>query len=290
MFGAMPIGSIRSEHVRGWIAGLTARGLAPSTVKATYLTFGQIMRTADVDGLVRRSPCIGIELPSDRHREEMKFLTGEQVVALADSISPQFSCLIFTAAYTGMRAGELAALKRERVNLLRRTVTVVESLSEAHGKLVTGPTKTGTIRTVTLPKFLADMIGQHIGTYPSEDGYVFTASRGGPIRHHNFYVRHFRPAVRKARVSGGIRFHDLRHTCAALLIDWGWNPKQVQARLGHASIRTTLDRYGHLFDNHDAALLDRLDAAYHGSLAACARPEPQNVSVLDPNPGTEKAG
>jgi integrase len=60
----------------------------------------------------------------------------------------------------------------------------------------------------------------------------------------------------------GVRFHDLRHTCAAILIDQGSNPKQIQARLGHASIRTTLDRYGHLFDGHDAALLEGLDATF----------------------------
>lgn len=59
----------------------------------------------------------------------------------------------------------------------------------------------------------------------------------------------------------GLRFHDLRHTCAAILIGQGWNPKQIQDRLGHATIRTTLDRYGHLFEGHDAELLERLDAS-----------------------------
>jgi integrase len=151
------------------------------------------------------------------------------------------------------------------VNLLKRRLEVVESLSEVRGKLVVGPTKTRNRRTVTLPSFLAEIIGQHVGRYPSRDGRVFTAAEGGPVRHHNFYLRHFRPAVQAvAELPEGLRFHDLRHTCAAICIAQGMDVKAIQQRLGHASIRTTLDRYGHLFEGHDQELLDRLDAAVSG--------------------------
>ena len=139
------------------------------------------MRTAEIDGLTRRSPCNGIDLPAETSGEEMHFLTPEQVAKLAETIDPRYRALIFTAAYTGMRAGELAALKVSRVNLLKRRLEVVESLSEVRGKLIAGPTKTHVRRSVTLPVFLADMLGEHIGTY-SENGYVFTMSEGGPIR------------------------------------------------------------------------------------------------------------
>ena len=66
----------------------------------------------------------------------------------------------------------------------------------------------------------------------------------------------------------GLRFHDLRHTCAAILTGQGWNPKQIQQRLGHATIRTTLDRYGHLFEGHDEQLLEGLNATFRGERAA----------------------
>ena len=102
------------------------------------------------------------------------------------------------------------------------------------------------------------MIGEHIGRYPSRAGYVFTATEGGPVRHHNFMKRHFYPAGRASGMPEGLRFHDLRHTCAAILIAQGWNAKPIQ-ELGHASIRTTLDRYAHPFDGHDTDLLARLD-------------------------------
>lgn len=266
-FDDTALGSIKPADVRAWVAALTSKGLAPSTVKATYLTFGQIMSTAEIDGIIRRSPCIGIELPAEGSRAEMHFLTPTQVDALAEAMDDRYRCLIFTAAYTGMRAGEIGALRLDRVNLLKRTVDVVESIAEVQGKLTTGPTKTGKRRAVTLPAFLAEMLGEHIGRYPSLEGYVFTAAQGGPIRQHNFRVRHFHQGVRDADLPDGVRFHDLRHTCAAILIDQGCNPKQLQSRLGHASIRTTLDRYGHLFDGHDEALLEGLNDTYQKAKA-----------------------
>ena len=189
----------------------------------------------------------------------MRFLSPEQVATLADAINDRYRVAIYTAAFTGLRAGELWALKLPRVNLLKRRLEVVESLSEIRAELVVGATKTRTRRTVSLPVFLADMIGRHVGDYPSGEGFIFTAPEGGPMRHHNFVLRHFYPAAREAGMPEGLRFHDLRHTCAAILTSQGWNPKQIQMRLGHASIRTTLDRYGHLFEGHDTELLARLD-------------------------------
>jgi hypothetical protein len=90
------------------------------------------------------------------------------------------------------------------------------------------------------------MLGEHIGRYPSPDGWVFTAAEGGPVHHHNFRRRQYTPAVESAELLG-VRFHDLRHTCAALLIAAGRHLEEVKTYLGHSSIRVTSDRYGHLF-------------------------------------------
>jgi integrase len=286
-FGSMRLTLIRPSDVRAWIKELSDARLAPSTVKASYLTFGQIMRTAEIHGFVRRSPCVGIELPADVSTEEMHFLTPTQVAQLADAITPRFSAAILTAAYTGMRAGELWALKHSRMNLLRRTIDVVESLVEIGGRITVGPTKTRARRTLTLPRFLAEILAEHVRAYPSSEGYVFSSKEGGPVRHRNFYARHFRRAVNAAGLPGSLRFHDLRHTCASILIAQGWNHKQIQMRLGHATIRTTLDRYGHLFDEHDAALLEGLDGVYRASLAALTRPQDGPVLSLDAMQGAQ---
>lgn len=244
------------------MASLTRSGLAPSTVKATYLVLAQILRTAAVDGYVARSPCIDIDLPTDRRHGEMHFLTPDQVASLGDAVDDRYRALIYLAAYGGLRAGELAALKVQRLNLLAGTLDVVESMVEVHGRLEPGPTKTGKRRTIGVPRFLTEMLGEHIATYPSVDGFVFTSAQAGPIRHRNFSSRQFRPAAQRAGLPASLRFHDLRHTCAALLIANGRHMEEVKDHLGHSSIRVTSDRYGHLFPQARQALAEGLDETF----------------------------
>jgi len=269
-FGSMPLGAVRPMHARTLVAELTARGLAPSTVKAVALTTGQVFAQAVRDGIITRSPFADLELPPERHREEMRFLDADQVNALAGAIDDRYCSAVYVAAYGGLRAGELWALKLERVNVLARTIDVVESLSEIHGQVVVGPTKTGKRRTVTVPRFLATMIGEHIGHY-SSNGYLFTSAMGDPVRHRNFMRRNYKPAVMAAELPEGLRFHDLRHTCAALLIANGRHLEEVKDYIGHSSIRVTSDRYGHLFPKARAELADALDATFQNAV-------PQNLA------------
>lgn len=139
---------------------------------------------------------------------------------------------------------------------------------EVRGKLVVGPTKTGRPRTLTLPRFLAEMLGEHIGRYPSRDGFVFTMAEGGPIRQRNFHRRHFKPTALQVGLSESLHFHSLRHTCAAFLIANGRHMEEVKDHLGHSSIRVTSDRYGHLFPNARQALAESLDETFRRAAAA----------------------
>jgi integrase len=278
-FGGTPLSGVRPTDVRSWFAALNDSGLAPETVKAIYLVLRGIFDQAVTEGLVARSPCIGIELPPTRQREEMHFLSPEDVNRLAAAIDDRYRVLIYTAAYGGLRAGELHALKIGRMNLLATTLEVSESLSEVRGRHATGPTKTGRPRVIALPRFLAEMLGEHVGRYPSADGYVFTSAGGGPIRHRNFYRRHFRPAVARAGLPDGLRFHDLRHTCAAFLIANGRHMEEVKDHLGHSSIRVTSDRYGHLFPAAKAALAESLDAIYRATPAVSSRSDTTVVAL-----------
>jgi len=261
-FGELPLAGIRPMHVRSFVSELVGQELAPSTVKATYLVAAQVLEAAAIDGLISRSPCVGIDLPRERRQQEMHFLNAEQVNDLAVAIDDRFRALVLTAAYGGLRAGELAALRVDRVNTLARTLDVVDSLSEAPGGISVGPTKTGRRRSILLPRFLAQLLGEHIGRYGSPEGWVFTSPEGGPLRHRNFYRRHFKPAVEAAGLPAGLRFHDLRHTCAALLIANGRHMEEVKDYLGHSSIRVTSDRYGHLFPKAREAMAEGLDATW----------------------------
>ena len=109
---------------------------------------------------------------------------------------------------------------------------------------------------------------------------MFTAPEGGPLQHRTFYRRFFRPAVESAGLPSALRFHDLRHTCAAFLIAQGAHPRAIMERLGHSSITVTLNTYGHLFPSLDEALTEGLENTYQTSLRTRdERPAPA-VSVL----------
>jgi integrase len=219
----------------------------------------------------------------------MLFLTADEVRVLAEAIEPHYRVLIYTAAYTGLRAGELAGLQRRDVDLLRGVVHVQRALKDVNGRLELGPTKTHADRTVSLPTFLRKMLSDHLAQPASDAGpeaYVFRMKRGGPLRHGLVYSRYFRRAVRGYELRGkkipgalspakhGLRFHDLRHTCASLSIAAGAHPTLIKVRLGHSSIQITIDRYGHLFPSVEEALAEALDAAF------AAPAEASNITEL----------
>jgi integrase len=108
---------------------------------------------------------------------------------------------------------------------------------------------------------VVEELAAHMGPVGPADTHVFTAERGGVLRTSNFRTKVWLPAVRAAGLEP-LRPHDLRHTAVALWIAAGANPKEVAVRAGHTSVSFTLDRYGHLFEGHDAELRDRLDAMH----------------------------
>jgi len=173
--------------------------------------------------------------------------------------------LILMAGFTGLRWGELAALHREHLDLLRGSVDVRYSVSEVNGHIEEVGTKTGERRTVPLPKFLCDVLLEHLGQFSSPDGHVFASPEGGPLRRQNFYSRYFKPALGRAGLDPKLRFHDLRHSAASIAINRGANVLQVQNMLGHSSATVTLDTYSHVFPSLAEQLREDLDAAYRES-------------------------
>lgn len=177
----------------------------------------------------------------------MTILTAAEVRALADAMPREQDRLaVYVAAYTGLRAGELWALRQRDIDLDARRLTVARALKDAHGHLEFGDTKTDrSRRVVSLSLFLVNMIATHFDKIRADpDALVFTspggangrrAGDGGPVRHGLFVRRYFKPAVEAALPPDkhALRFHDLRHTCASLLIHDGASILLVQARLGH---------------------------------------------------------
>ena len=270
-FEDAPLAQIERVHIQAWVAELMKKGAGPGTVRNAYRILARVMGEAERSRMITRSPATKIPLPKSE-RGEMHVLTPEEIDRLADAVYPRYRALILTAGFTGLRWGELAALKVEHVDLLRKVVQVKQSLTEATGgRVEIVPTKTREHRTVPLPKFLCKVLAEHIAQYPSSEGWLFSPRDGGPMRHSNFQNRHFKPGLKVAGLNLSTRIHDLRHSAASIAIASGANVKQVQQMLGHASATVTLDTYSHVFPSLAEQLRDGLDAAY--SAATQDRPQ-----------------
>ena len=278
-FGTTPVARITHEVVQRYVDELNEQGMSAGSVRNIFAVLRNATNKGVRLGMVRVNPCTSVDLPRSP-REEMLFLDADQVRAVAEGIDKWYRVLVYTAAYTGLRAGELLALRRQDVDLLRGVVHVRRSLRDVEGRLEWGDLKTDhSRRTISLPKFLVAMLTEHLaqalpgGNGP--DALVFPSKTGKPIRHNLMYRRHFKttvagwtdkkgthhPGVLPERLHG-LRWHDLRHTACSLSVAAGANVKQVSARLGHSSVMITLDRYTHLFESGEQSVADALDAIY----------------------------
>lgn len=262
-FGALPLSAVTHMRVQAWVAGMVRAGLAPTTVRNYYQTFAKSMAGAVDAGLIPQSPCRNIRLPRVE-REEMRFLSPDDVAALARAIDARFSTLVVCAAYSGLRIGELAGLRGKYFDSMRATIEVVEIASEVRGELAYGPPKTRAgRRRVPIPREVSDLLVEHMARYKisGADDHVFCGSHGGTLRSRAWRSRFFKPAVERAKVAP-LRIHDLRHTAVAIWIAAGVSPKEIAVRAGHTSVSTVLDRYGHLLPSSDADFGERVGKMY----------------------------
>jgi integrase len=307
-FGDSPVAKIDQPTIKAFLAEMVASGVAPGTVRSTRQVLRLVLATAIGARALAVNPCDGVKVPRSA-KAELHVLTDAQVENLAAAIAnpepgraghgasphwrtdlPEYGLLVRFAAYTGLRAGELAALRVRRLDLLRRRVEVAEALSEVNGKLLLGPTKTYQNRSVPLPAFLCDDLGLHLSG-KSRDDHVFPGPEGGPLRHGNFYARHFKPAVRRAGLPAAVRFHDLRHSYAGFLIAEGAHPRAIMERMGHSSITVTLNTYGHLLPGLEERVTEALDARGRAARASGAgsvgsRSGHERVTLLRPEATT----
>jgi integrase len=180
---------------------------------------------------------------------------------LAEARSDRLFSLYVLAILTGLRQGELFALRWGDVDLNAAKLTVSGTLKVAKGRVYIDPPKTRRgRRTVSLPGAAVAALRERQPLVADPEAWVFTDADGGPLRRANVTERSFRPVLKRAGLPI-FKFHELRHTHASLLAAVpGLNPKVVQERLGHASIDMTLDTYSHLFEGADAGVTAALDA------------------------------
>jgi integrase len=261
------VGDIERIKVKGWVNKTLRHKLADKSAKDVLVLFSMILGEAVDEGLIGVSPCRKLRINFDDRPERPHAITDE-VDALAGRMEPDDGLLTITAAYTGMRWGELAGLQWIRTHLDDTPRIEVDpgfgALHEVRGhKLELGPPKTpASARKVHLPPFLVEELKAHRERNPDAQ-FVFPGARGALRRRSNFRQRAWLPALAGneslgwAPLNQEMHFHDLRHTHETWLVEEGVPRILRLERLGHKR-KDVDDDYSHVTDVMIARMLTAL--------------------------------
>jgi integrase len=253
--GGAKLSKIQRRDVQRLVDELLASGADPSTIRNALKPLQVIFRRAIEDGDLAVNPCERLRLPAPRGRRE-RIASPSEAAALIAALRSEDRALWGCAFYAGLRRGELRAVRWDDVDLADGLIRVERSMS-GHGELG-GPKSRAGRRSVPIVAALRDLLVDHKLVTRRARGLVFGSSGAQP----------FTPtAVRKRALTAWRRaglepigLHECRHTFASLLIAAGVNAKAITAYLGHASIQTTFDLYGHLMPGNEEEAVALVDA------------------------------
>jgi integrase len=254
--GSIKLKDLNPAQVRWFYRDRLDSGLSPASVHKLHVVLHKALKAAVSDGLIPRNVAAGLKLPK-LSREEIDPLNREEARRLLEAAKGErLEALYMLALNTGMRLGELLALNWDDVDLEGEVLRVRRTLTRAGKVYTTGEPKTRNSRRVIrltgaavealrghLPRQLEEM--GRMGSLYQPGGLVFATEVGTIVNPSNVRNRSLKPLLKKAGLRP-VRFHDLRHTCATLLLLKNVNPKIVSELLGHASVSITLDVYSHL--------------------------------------------
>jgi integrase len=271
VLGAVQLTKVSPVHLQGLYASRLDLGLSPTTVAQIHVTLHGAFNQAVRWGFLDRNPCTLVDPPRRTTPETNTWSLEQTRIVLAAGDTGELAALWRLALLCGIRRGELLGLKWEDVDLERGVLSVRRTLSRGNGGtwVLSEPKTASSRRQIALPETCVVALRQHrtrqleqrlvLGPIWEDHGFVFTGRNGAPL-HVNSLDAHFRRLIADAEVPK-IRFHDLRHTCATLLLAEDVHPKIVQERLGHADISMTLNRYSHVMPDMQRKAADTLDAA-----------------------------
>lgn len=257
-FGKLKLCEITPLAVNEFVAQELETGRRNSTVNKYTKLMSQIYSfMIDMD-IVVKNPLARIKSLKEERSEEIRSLSTEETKILLSKtkeIYPDFYPLLFTALFTGMRQGELMGLTWDSINWITRKITVDKNFT--HGRV--GTTKTGKVRKIDMSLELVKVLKEwRLACPKGENNLVFPNGDGGYQDANNMIKRRFKPALNRAGIDS-LRFHDLRHTYASLLLANGAPMKYVQHQLGHSSIKMTMDLYTHLLPEINEQCVNLLD-------------------------------
>ena len=254
--GRVKLKNLTPTHARALYREKLDAGLAPRTVNYIHTTLSKALNDAVSDGLIPRNVASSVKAPNPV-KKAIHPLSPEQAKTLLEAArGDRFESLYVIAVHCGLREGELLGLKWEDLNLEDGKLSVRRTLSETKNGPVFEMPKNGKGRSVKLTARAVETLRAHLerqlkeieqaGDLYDDNGLVFPNQTGGPMRQWSLYGGPFKKLLQRAKLPEKTRFHDLRHTCATLLLSEGVHPKFVQELLGQATISITLDIYSHV--------------------------------------------
>jgi len=271
LLGGLKLKKLNSAHIQSFYRDRLDTGLSTSTVHKMHDILRRGLAQAVRWHLVPRNVAYVVKPPRPVPKEMVALSTDETRRLLDAAAEDRLEALYVLAVHTGMRQGELLALRWQDVDMENAVVSVRRTLTRSGGKVTFGEPKTKkSRRSIRLAPQATEALRAHLerqlrdmeilGDRYRDQGLVFTTDTGAPINPSNLRQRSFALLLKRAGLPH-MRFHDLRHTCATLLLSRGVHPKFVQELLGHATIAITLDTYSHVMPSMGDATAKAMEDA-----------------------------
>jgi integrase len=198
--GSRLLSSITPVDVRRLVS-VMAEHLAPATLRTNFGVLRAVFNAAIEADVIARSPYRGVKLPPSRRKKAIRFLDADELHRLADATRPEYRPMVYLAGVLGLRLSEVVALRVARLDLMRRTLQVVETIAEVNGVPVFGDVKSPAARRILeIPPFLVDLLAKHLAvrglTAADGDALIFVGPAGGPLRRSNFHPPYEKRACR----------------------------------------------------------------------------------------------
>lgn len=267
--GKLKLKDLSPDKIQDFYAKESSRGVGKRTIQLIHCVLHSSLKQALLWGLIGRNPSDAVIKPKIKHNEMHTLNDTEVRNLLLNSKGTRLNTLLHLAITTGLREGELLGLKWSDFDFDRRSLQIQRQLQRLKDKgLVFSEPKTALgRRKVILGRTEIELLHDHkkqqeierrfAGEKWHEDDLIFSSSIGTPWDPRNL-VKLFKQLLRKAKLPN-IRFHDLRHTAATLMLLQGIHPKVVQERLGHSDISLTLNTYSHVLPGMQKEAADKMD-------------------------------
>jgi integrase len=275
--GSKELGRIKTPDIRTWYAAV-AKERTPGQAAKAYRLLRMILGTATSDGVIAANPC-NIRGAGNEHTPERQIPSLEVVEAVVGQLNERYRALVLSAAFAGIRLGELSALERRDIDLLRKTIKVERNAQDVVGQgRVVGPPKSAAgARTVAIPPSLVTALEAHLATFVGSQptSLVFTMDKGGPLVRTRWALVFKRAAT--AAGAPGLHFHDLRHLAGTLAAATGASTRELMSRLGHSTARAALI-YQHATEERDHGIASGIEAILQ---SAARRPSAPIVRIAN---------